>query len=117
MQVFIRQRPILTERGGRSKCKSKRRVSLISMHKTDNRLKIAYLTNEHAHDKRSLSSALYYMERALERHCGEVIYLERVLSWKKRYVARLMQEATKHILKRRIVERRLLFVAKKQAKV
>jgi glycosyltransferase involved in cell wall biosynthesis len=85
--------------------------------KIDNRLKIAYLTNEHAHDKRSLSSSLYYMERALEQHCGEVTYLERVLSWEKRYVARLMQEATKHIFKRRIVERRLLFVAKKQAKV
>ena len=89
----------------------------MSMHKTDNRLKIAYLTNEHAHDKRSLSSALYYMGRALEQHCGEVTYLERVLSWEKRYVARLMQEATKHILKRRLVERRLLFIAKKQAKV
>ena len=87
------------------------------MHKTDNRLKIAYLTNEHAHDKRSLSSALYYMGRALEQHCGEVTYLERVLSWEKRYVGRLMQEATKHILKRRLVERRLLFIAKKQAKV
>ena len=89
----------------------------MSMNKTDNRLKIAYLTHEHAHDKRSFSGALHYMGRALEQHCGEVTYLERVLSWEKRYVARLMQEATKHILKRRIVERRLLFVAKKQAKV
>ena len=89
----------------------------MSTNKTDNRLKIAYITVEHAHDKRSFSSALYYMGRALEQHCGEVTYLERVLSWERRYVARLMQEATKHILKRRLVEWRLLFVAKKQAKV
>src|ERR1700694_1183451 len=89
----------------------------MSMNKTDNRLKIAYLAHEDPHDKRSFSGALYYMGRALEQYCGDVTYFERVLSWEKRYVARLMHEATKRILKKRIVEQRLLFVAKKQAKI
>ncbi len=84
---------------------------------TDNRFKIAYLTSEHAHDKNSFSGTSYYMGQALEQHCGEITYFERVLSWEKRYIGRLMHEATKHILKRELPERRLLFIAKQQAKV
>lgn len=87
------------------------------MNKTESRLKIAFLTHEDAHNKHSFSGTLYYMGQALEQHCGEVTYLERVLSWEKRYVGRILHEATKHILKSQLPERRLLFIAKKQAKV
>lgn len=89
----------------------------MSMKNTDKGLKIAFLTVEDAYDKRSYSGSLYYMGQALEQHCGEVTYLERVLSWEKRYVGRLAHEVTKHILKRRIIERRLLFIARQQARV
>ncbi len=55
----------------------------ILMNKTDNRLKIAFLTSEPAHDKHSYSGSLYYMGKALEQHCGEVTYLEHVNSSEK----------------------------------
>src|SRR5437763_11588163 len=86
------------------------------MNKTDNRLKIAFLTSEHAHDKRSYSGSLYYMGKALEQHCGEVAYLERINSWESRYLGRIMREAAKRHIKWQIAYKRLPFVAKKQAK-
>src|SRR5579872_266009 len=87
------------------------------MKKTDNRFKIAFLSYVHAHDKRSYSGSLYYMGKALEQHCGEVIYLERILSWKKRYLGRIMHGAAKRILKKSIIHARLLFVAKEHARI
>ena len=88
------------------------------MNKTDNPLRIAFLTSEHAHDKRSYTGSLYYMGKALERHCGEITYLERILSWESRVLGRIMREAEKHHLNKwQIAYKRLLFVAKKQAKI
>ncbi|MFL5587625.1 MAG: glycosyltransferase family 4 protein [Ktedonobacteraceae bacterium] len=87
------------------------------MNKTDKHLKIAFLTSEDAHDKRSYSGSLCYMGKALEQHCGEVTYLERVLSWERRALGRILREAAKRHFKRQIAYKRLLFVAKKQAKI
>lgn len=81
------------------------------------RLKIAFLTSETARDKRSYSGSLYYMGRALEQHCGEVIYLNRVISWEKRYLGRLMHEATSRVLRKNVAYDRLLFVARRQSAV
>jgi hypothetical protein len=81
------------------------------------RLKIAFLTSETARDKRSYSGSLYYMGRALEQHCGEVIYLNRVISWEKRYLGRLIHEATSRVLRKNVAYDRLLFVAKRQSAV
>jgi glycosyltransferase involved in cell wall biosynthesis len=89
----------------------------ISMNEADNRIKIAFLTSEPARDKHSYSGSLYYMGKALEQHCGEVIYLEHVMSWERRYLGGIMREAAKHHLKWKIAHRRLPFVAKKQAKL
>lgn len=81
------------------------------------RLKIAFLATEDTHDKRSYSGSLYYMAQALEKHCGDVCYLERVMSFERRYVARMMQEVSKRVLKKNIPYDRLFFVAKKHAKI
>jgi len=81
----------------------------------EHRLHIAFLTSESAHDKRSYSGSLYYMGRALEQHCGEVTYLDRVLSWEKRYVGRLLHETARRVLRKNVAYDRLLFVARKQS--
>src|SRR5437899_960793 len=86
------------------------------MNKADNRFKIAFLTSEPAHDKQKHSGSLYYMGKALEQHCGEVTYLH-VISWERRFLGRIMREAAKCHLKWHIAYKRLLFVAKKDAKI
>ncbi len=86
--------------------------------KTDNRLKIAFLTSEPAQNQHSYSGSLYYMGKALEQHCGEVTYLEHIISWEKRFLGRIMREAAKcHLIKWQIAYKRLLFVANKQARI
>ena len=87
------------------------------MKKSDSHFTIAFLTSEPAYDKHSHSGSLYYMGKALEKHCGEVIYLEHVMSWERRCLGRILREATKRHLKWQIAYKRLLFVAKKDAKI
>ena len=86
------------------------------MNKTENRYKIAFLTSESAHNKQSHSGSLYYMSRAIERHCGEITYLEPIISWERRLMGRIERDLLKHS-KRKIAYRRLLFIAKKDAKI
>jgi glycosyltransferase involved in cell wall biosynthesis len=88
------------------------------MNRTGSRYRIAFLTSEPAHDKHSHSGSLHYMGMALEQHCGEVIYLEHVLSWERRCLGRIMREVAKHhLFKWQIAYKRLLFVAKKEARI
>lgn len=83
----------------------------------EKRLKIAYLTSENPKDKRSWSGITYYMAQALEKHCGDVDYLEPIISFEKRYVGRLIHEISKRLLRRNVAYDRLLFVAKKHARL
>jgi glycosyltransferase involved in cell wall biosynthesis len=92
----------------------KEKVAMLHQKK---RLKIAYLNYENPNDKRSYSGSLYYMGRALEKHCGDVYYLDRVLPFEKRYVGRLLHEASKRLFKKNVAYDRLIFVAKKNAKI
>jgi glycosyltransferase involved in cell wall biosynthesis len=87
------------------------------MNTNNKRLQIAFLVSEDPQDKRNYSGSLYYMGKALEEHCGDVTYLQRIMSIEKRYIARLMREASKRILNKNIAHDRLLFVAKKHAKI
>src|SRR5258708_7709221 len=87
------------------------------MNKTENRPTIAFLTSEPANNKRSYSGSLYYMGKALEQYCGEVTYLEHELSLERRYLYFILHMAEKCHLKWRIAYKRLLFVAKKDAKI
>ena len=57
------------------------------------------------------------MGKALEQYCGEVTYLEHVNSRERRYMYLIMREAAKRHIKWQIDFMRLLFVAKKQAKI
>ena len=45
------------------------------MHDPKCRKRIAYVTVNDPHDKRSWSGTEYFMARALEKHCGEVFYV------------------------------------------
>lgn len=81
------------------------------------RFKIAYLNYENPKDKRAYSGSLYYMSQALEKHCGDVHYLDRVLPFEKRYIGRLIHEASKCLFKKNVAYDRLIFVAKKNAKI
>lgn len=87
------------------------------MHKTDNCPQIAYLTSDPAHNRRSFSGSTYYMGKALERHCGEVTYIEYIMSWERRVLGRIVREASKCHFKWHIAYKRLPMVAKKQAKI
>lgn len=87
------------------------------MNKADRRFKIAFLTSEPSHDKYGHSGSLYYMGKALEQHCGEVIYLEPVISRERRVLGRIMREAARHHLKWQVAYKRLPYVAKKDAKM
>src|SRR5438105_4466826 len=86
------------------------------MNKTDNRPKIAFLTSD-PYDRHSFSGSQYYMGKALEQYCGEVTYPEYAISWERRVLGWIVREAEKRHFKWRIAYKRLLFVAKKQAKI
>src|SRR5437660_10981748 len=81
------------------------------------RLKIAFLAAEDPKDKCALSTSLYYMGQALEKHCGEVYYLDPIISFEKRYIGRLIQEVSLRLFKKLAAYDRLLFVAKKHGKL
>lgn len=86
------------------------------MHDENRRLKIAYLSTEDPHSKRSWSGTTYYMAQALQTHCGDVHYLGPIHSIEKRLVYQLGRSI--HLLfKKHVVHERLLFVARKHAKV
>ncbi len=87
------------------------------MNKTDNCPQIAYLTSDPAHNRRSFSGSTYYMGKALEQYCGQVTYLEYAISWERRALGWITREAAKRHFKWHIAYKRLLFVAKKQAKI
>ena len=42
---------------------------------TQKRLKIAFLTANDATNKNERSGTLYYMSKALQKHCGDVFYI------------------------------------------
>jgi glycosyltransferase involved in cell wall biosynthesis len=89
------------------------------IHTQKRRYNIAFLARENPKDKRSYSAALYYMEQALEKHCGNVDSLERVMAvWRWRWWAgRLIQEISKRVFKKNIANDRLIFVSKGQSKL
>jgi glycosyltransferase involved in cell wall biosynthesis len=87
------------------------------MKKADARPKIAFLTSEPALDKQSHSGSLYYMGKALERHCDEVTYLDNVISRENKFAYLITEVAKKYHFKRQIAYKRLFFVAKKDAKL
>jgi glycosyltransferase involved in cell wall biosynthesis len=87
------------------------------MSKTGDLLKIAFLTSEPSHNKHSHSGSLYYMGKALEKHCGEVTYLDYVTSRENQYGYLTMRIVTKCHFKWQIAYMHLIYVAKKNAKI
>lgn len=87
------------------------------MNNENKSLKIAFLTSENPKDKRTYSGSLYYMGKALEKYCGDVCYLEPIMSFEKRYVGRMIHEVSKRVLHKNVAYDRFIFVAKKHAKI
>lgn len=87
------------------------------MNQEKRRFKIAFLAAENPKDKRALSTSLYYMGQALEKHCGDVYYFDPIISFEKRYIGRLIQEVSWRLFKKNVAYYRLLFVAKKHGKI
>jgi glycosyltransferase involved in cell wall biosynthesis len=88
----------------------------IVMNDENRRLKIAYLSAEDPHSKRSWSGTTYYMAQALQKYCGDVYHLGPIHSIEKRLAYQLGRSI--HLLfKKHIVHERLLFVARKHAQV
>ncbi len=86
------------------------------MYDKNRRLKIAYLSPEDPHSKRSWSGITYYMAQALQMHCGDVYYLGPITSIEQR-LAYQLSRSIHSLFKEHIVHERLLFVARKHAKV
>jgi glycosyltransferase involved in cell wall biosynthesis len=86
------------------------------MYDKNRRLKIAYLSPEDPHSKRSWSGITYYMAQALQMHCGDVYYLGPITSIEQR-LAYQLSRSIHSLFKKHIVHERLLFVARKHAKV
>jgi len=80
-------------------------------------LKIAFLAAEPPLDKRALSTSLYYMGKALEKHCGDVYYFDKIVSFEKRYLGNLIEGVSKYLFRKNVARARLPFVAKKHGKI
>src|SRR6266704_5953187 len=79
-------------------------------------LRIAVLASGHPKDKRALSSSMYYMSQALEKHCEEVYYCDPIISFEKRF-GRLIDAVSRRLFKKNIAYDRLLLAAKKHRKI
>src|SRR5436305_8650189 len=86
------------------------------MYDKNRRLKIAYLSPEDPYSKRSWSGITYYMAQALQMHCGDVYYLGPITSIEQR-LAYHLSRSIHCLFKKHIVHERLLFVARKHAKI
>jgi len=57
------------------------------------------------------------MAQALQKYCGDVYYLGPIVVAEKRILGRLLHETSKRLLKKNVAYDRLLFIARKHAKV
>ena len=72
----------------------------VSIDGSTDRLKIAFLTGLDPCDKRSWSGALYHMGNALQKHCGDVLYVGPIDAFWEKVVGRLTHEVSKRLLKK-----------------
>ncbi len=78
-------------------------------------LRIGFLALCDPKDKRALSTCIYYMGQALEKHC-EVYYCDPIISFEKRF-GRLIDAVSRRLFKKNIAYDRLLLAAKKHGKI
>src|SRR6266567_8700052 len=77
-------------------------------------LRIGFLALCDPKDKRALSTCIYYMGQALEKHC-EVYYCDPITSFEKRF-GRLIDAISRRLFKKAVAYDRLLLAAKKHGK-
>ena len=66
------------------------------------RKRIAFLTLSDPKDRGSWSGTIYYMARALEKHCGEIIYLGPFRS-KLARIGKLMDKTSRLVWKKHMI--------------
>ncbi len=78
-------------------------------------MRIAFLAPCDPKDKAALSTCMYYMGQALEKHC-EVYYCDPITSFEKRF-GRLIDAVSRRLFKKAVAYDRLLLAAKKHGKL
>ncbi len=78
-------------------------------------LRIAFLAPCDPKDKAALSTCMYYMGQALEKHC-EVYYYEPIISFEKHF-GRLIDAVSRRLFKKTVAYDHLLLAAKKHGKL
>ena len=78
-------------------------------------LRIAFLAPCDPKDKAALSTCMYYMGQALEKHC-EVYYCDPIISFEKRF-GRLIDALSRRLFKKTVSYDHLLLVARRHGKL
>ena len=80
-------------------------------------LKIAFLTSLDPQDKRSWSGSLYYMTRALQKHCGDVFYVGPMNAPIEILIGKIMHRSTRLFFRKNFMYFHSALVAKRYAKI
>lgn len=81
------------------------------------RLRIALVTALDVFDRRSWSGTFYYMTRALQKHCGDVMFIGPMDASREMLPAFLMHKSANFLLKRNYAYRHTLAVSKRYAQI
>lgn len=82
----------------------------------DKPLKIAFLTATDARDKRARSGTLYYMAKALQKHCGDVYYLGPLTSRAEK-ITRFFSDVSLKIFKKSYAYEHSILLSRSYAKI
>src|SRR5260370_1532698 len=80
-------------------------------------LKIAFLTSLEPQGKRSWSGSLYYMTRALQKHCGDVFYVGPMNAPIEILIGKIMHRSTRLFFRKNFMYFHSALVAKRYAKI
>jgi glycosyltransferase involved in cell wall biosynthesis len=80
-------------------------------------MKIAFLTSLDPQNKRSWSGTLYYMARALQKHCGELSYIGPLYAPKEMLIGKIVHRCSLLLFKKGFMYYHGALVAKRYAKI
>ncbi len=91
--------------------------SRVPVERSTDRPKIAFLTGLDPRDKRSWSGALYHMGNALQKHCGDVLYVGPIDTFWEKVIGRFTHEVSRRLLKKNFFHYASFLRAKAYARV
>jgi glycosyltransferase involved in cell wall biosynthesis len=92
------------------------RAELYFMNDMDKRLKIAFVTTLDPQNRRTWSGTIYYIAKALQKHCGEVTFIGPIRSWE-RTLGKILHKVSRLLLKKNFAYNASFLVAKKHARL